>query len=53
MANMLPTDKKIQVIADPAHPTRHVTVLHIPPAVSPETVVREAIVQEFRNLAPV
>jgi hypothetical protein len=28
---------------------RHVTVLHIPPAVSPETAVRAAIVQEFRN----
>jgi hypothetical protein len=35
---------------DPAHPKRHVTVLHIPPAVSPETAVRAAIVQEFRNL---
>jgi hypothetical protein len=34
---------------DPAHPARHVTVLHIPPAVSPETAVRAAIVQEFRN----
>jgi hypothetical protein len=34
---------------DPAHPTRHVTVLHIPPAVSPETAVRAAIVQEFWN----
>lgn len=28
---------------------RHVTVLHIPPAVSPETAVRAAIVQEYRN----
>jgi hypothetical protein len=37
---------------DPAKPKRHVTVLHIPPAVSPETAVRAAIVQEFRNLAP-
>jgi len=27
----------------------HVTVLHIPPAVSPETAVRAAIVQEFRD----
>ncbi len=35
---------------DPAHPKRHITVLHIPPAVSPETAVRAAIVQEFRNL---
>ncbi|WP_263356132.1 hypothetical protein [Acidicapsa ligni] len=29
--------------------TRHVTVLHIPPAISPETAVRAAIIQEFRN----
>jgi hypothetical protein len=35
---------------NPAQPKRHVTVLHIPPAVSPETAVRAAIVQEFRNL---
>lgn len=35
---------------DPANPKRHITVLHIPPAVSPETAVRAAIVQEFRNL---
>jgi hypothetical protein len=28
---------------------RHVTVLHIPPAVSPETAVRVSIVQEYRN----
>jgi len=34
---------------DPKHPRRHVTVLHIPPAVSPETAVRVAIVQEYRN----
>jgi hypothetical protein len=34
---------------DPASPKRHITVLHIPPAVSPETAVRAAIVQEFRN----
>ena len=37
---------------DPTHPKRHITVLHIPPAVSPETAVRAAIVQEFRNLDP-
>jgi hypothetical protein len=37
---------------DPAQPKRHVTVLHIPPAVSPEAAVRPAIVQEYRNLAP-
>ena len=29
-------------------PKRHVTVLRIPPVVSPETAVRAAIVQEFR-----
>lgn len=30
---------------------RHVTVLHIPPVVSPETAVRAAIIQEFRDNA--
>lgn len=35
---------------DPTHPKRHVTVLHIPPAVSPEAAVRLAIAQEFRSL---
>ena len=40
------------VTDDPANPKRHVTVLHIPPAVSPETAVRAAIVQEFRSLDP-
>lgn len=34
---------------DPAHPKRYVTVLHIPPAVSPQTAVRAVIVQEFRE----
>jgi hypothetical protein len=38
---------------DPTNPKRHVTVLDIPPAVSPETAVRAAIVQEFRSLDPV
>jgi hypothetical protein len=28
---------------------RHVTVLHIPPVTSPETAVRAAIVQEYRE----
>jgi hypothetical protein len=37
---------------DPTKPKRHVTVLHIPPAISPETAVRAAIVQEFRSLDP-
>jgi hypothetical protein len=34
---------------DPDKPTYHVTVLHIPPAISPETAVRSALIQEFRN----
>ena len=37
---------------DPAHPKHHVTVLHIPPVISPQTAVRAAIVQEFRSLEP-
>jgi hypothetical protein len=34
---------------DPAKPRRHVTVLHIPPVISPQTAVRAAIVQEFKE----
>jgi hypothetical protein len=34
---------------NPDRPTYHFTVLHIPPAVSPETAVRAVIAQEFRN----
>lgn len=34
---------------DPAKPKRHVTVLRIPPVVSPITAVRAAIAQEFRD----
>ena len=34
---------------NPEQPRRHVTVLHIPPVVSPLLAVRAAIVQEFRN----
>ena len=30
---------------------RHVTVLHVPPVVSPETAVRAAIIREFRENA--
>jgi hypothetical protein len=37
---------------DPDNPRRHVTVLHIPPAISPITAVRTFIVQEFRNANP-
>jgi hypothetical protein len=33
---------------DPDNPKRHVTVLHLPPVVSPITAVRAAIVQEYR-----
>jgi hypothetical protein len=31
---------------------RYVTVLHIPPVVSPATAVKASIIQEFRNLEP-
>ena len=34
---------------DPANPKRYVTVLHIPPVISPQTAVRAAIVQESRQ----
>lgn len=34
---------------DPAHPWRHVTVLHIPPAISPQTAVQVALIQEHKN----
>lgn len=34
---------------DPKKAKRHVTVLHIPPVVSPVLAVRAAIVQEFRD----
>jgi hypothetical protein len=37
---------------DPKNPIQHVTVLHIPPAISPETAVRTALVQEYRNAHP-
>jgi len=37
---------------DPANPKRYVTVLHIPPVISPQTAVKAAIVQEFRSLEP-
>ena len=36
---------------DPAHQKRHVTVLHIPPVVSPQTAVQAVIVQEFKDRA--
>jgi hypothetical protein len=34
---------------DPQKPRRHVTVLHIPPVISPVLAVRAAIVQEFKS----
>lgn len=34
---------------DPKRPKRSVTVLKIPPAISPETAVRVAIMQELRD----
>jgi len=34
---------------DPENPKRHVTVLHIPPAISPQTAVQAAIMQEIRS----
>jgi hypothetical protein len=36
---------------DPAHPKRHVTVLHIPPVISPLTAVQAVIIQEFKDRA--
>jgi hypothetical protein len=34
---------------DPKNPKRHVTVLHIPPAISPLMAVRTAIAAEVKN----
>jgi hypothetical protein len=36
---------------NPESPKRHVTVLHIPPVVSPRSAVKAAIVQEFKERA--
>ncbi len=36
----------------PGNPRRHVTVLHIPPVISPLLAVRAAIVQEFKSREP-
>jgi hypothetical protein len=36
---------------DPENPRRHVTVLHIDPALSPLKAVRAAIMQEYRSNA--
>jgi hypothetical protein len=37
---------------DPEKAIQHVTVLHVPPVVSPVTAVRAFIAQEFRNANP-
>jgi len=37
---------------NPDQPAHRVTVLHVPPVVSPITAVRAFIVQEFRNAQP-
>jgi hypothetical protein len=34
---------------DADNPKRHITVLHIPPVVSPQAAVRAAIIQEYRR----
>jgi hypothetical protein len=36
---------------DPKQPKRYVTVLHIPPVVSPQTAVQAAILQEYKSRA--
>ncbi len=46
------TDKvyaRMHATDDPAKPKRHVTVLHIPPVVSPQTAVKAAIVEEYKS----
>jgi hypothetical protein len=37
----------IHATDDPAHPKRHVTVLHVPPVVSPLTAVQAVIAQDY------
>ena len=37
---------------NPDQPYHRVTVLHVPPVVSPITAVRAFILQEFRNASP-
>jgi hypothetical protein len=36
---------------DPKQPKRYVTVLHIPPVVSPQTAVQAVILQEYKSRA--
>jgi hypothetical protein len=37
---------------NPENPKRHVTVLHIPPAITPKNAVKVALLQEFRDARP-
>jgi hypothetical protein len=48
-----PKTHRVYAWAHEAEPgkLRHVTVLHIPPAISPQTAVKAAIIQEYRNNA--
>jgi hypothetical protein len=34
---------------DPSNPRRHVTVLHLPPAITPRKAVQAAIVSDYRE----
>ena len=34
---------------DPSNPRRHVTVLHLPPAITPRKAVRASIVSDYRE----
>jgi hypothetical protein len=34
---------------DPEHPKRHVTVLHLPPAITPRKAVQASIVSDYRE----
>ncbi len=43
----------MRLIDPPNNPKRHVTVLHIPPVVSPRTAVQAAIVQEHKDRAKI
>ncbi len=36
---------------DPKRPRRHITVLHIPPVVSPQTAIQAVILQEYKSRA--
>jgi hypothetical protein len=36
---------------DPQHPKQYVTVLHVPPVVSPQTAVQAVILQEYKSRA--